>query len=202
MYTLHNVHTTSHAHLLTLHRLSCSYLAQVIASDIIRHHFFTSDLSQLHVLNTWLRGVVQSGHIHSSSSHAHSETAVQQLTNQLPRLPLVASLLGNQTPPLEPVPFLTGILGAMQAALHIEVRGQRRGQRLITYCTYHITYSTYHITYSTYHITYYTYHIKYCSLFPTLCSKACSKGLYVRSTFLVYIIYNILYICSTIFIYL
>ena len=117
-------------------RLAALYLSHVIASDIIRHHVLTTDHAQALAVHTWLRCLAQLDHTppatssataaRSGASHAHS-TAVGQLTSQLPLLPIVTALLGNQATPTDPMSMLQRLMVAMETAHRNEVRGERGG---------------------------------------------------------------------------
>ena len=103
-------------------RLASVYLSHVIESDIIRHHILDADGSQVQALHTWLRSLAELDHTPPARSPAvavpstASQAAVEQLTNQLPKLPVVTALLSNQSMPTDPMSMLQQLLEAIEAS--------------------------------------------------------------------------------------
>lgn len=94
-------------------RLASGYLSHVIESDIIRHHILSTEASQLQALHVWLRCLAELDQTPSTTPTNHISN-IQQLTDQLNKLPLVTMLLGNQTTPTDPMSMLQQLLETME----------------------------------------------------------------------------------------
>ena len=102
--------------LFAIYRLASSYLSHVIESDVIRHHILTTEHAQLLALHVWFRCLAELDHTPSTTPTSHT-TTIQQLTDQLHKLPLVTTLLGNQnTTPTDPLSMFRQLLEAMETS--------------------------------------------------------------------------------------
>lgn len=97
-----------------VYRLATGYLSHVIENDVIQHHILNTDGSQLLALHVWFRCLAELDHT-PSTTPTRLTTAINQLTDQLHKLPIVTTLLGNQTT-TDPLTLLRKLLEAMETS--------------------------------------------------------------------------------------
>lgn len=97
------------------HRLSSAYVGHVIENDVIRHHILATENTQLQALHVWFRCLAELDHTPSATPTGRSSLLLQ-LTDLLTKLPMVSSLLGNQTTPSDPITMLKCLLEAMETS--------------------------------------------------------------------------------------
>ncbi|CAI8045298.1 Protein MMS22-like [Geodia barretti] len=97
--------------------LAAAYLGHVIENDVIRHHILSTDKAQLQALHIWFRCLAELDHTPSATPTGRSSLFL--LTQQLPKLPMVSSLLGNKATPSDPIIMLKLLLEAMETLYSI-----------------------------------------------------------------------------------